>query len=319
MKLRWGFIGAGWIATTALAPAVHKTANASLHAVASGDLHRSKLLEPVKIHKNYQDLIDDPEIDAVYISLPNHLHCEWSIKALHAGKNVLCEKPLALNYEEAQLMFDAAQANKKLLVEAIWMRWHPRFARTVDLVKSQAIGEVKAIDSAFTFNSALENNYRLSHAMGGGSFLDVGPYQVHLWSALLDLPLDLKQLIVKSQLGPTEVDLTTQVYGQLNDRVEVRALTSFEKANHQNILIKGSEADIKFLEGEAFTCWKQGSSLLIGSSEEKFAPVDPYSLMIESFGNHLIDSSSWVANPKQSLQVMKIIDEIRGFDLSGKN
>jgi xylose dehydrogenase (NAD/NADP) len=311
MKLRWGFIGAGWIATTALARAVHEADNALLYAVASRDLQRSRSLEPVTIHNSYDDLINDPEVDAVYISLPNHLHCEWSIKALNAGKHVLCEKPLAMNRSEAELMFQAAVANKKLLVEAIWMRWHPRFARAQQLVKSGAIGDVQSINSIFTFNSALENNYRLSPDMGGGSFFDVGPYQVHLWSALLDPPLELQQLTVKSQLGSTGVDLTTEIHGQINSGVKVSAVTSFERDNCQKIVIRGSDSDIEFSKGEAFTSWKQASSLLVGGVEEVFAPVDPYALMIESFANHLIDGSSWVPSSSQSLQVAEIMDEIR--------
>jgi predicted dehydrogenase len=315
MKLRWGFIGAGWIAATALAPAVHKTTNASLYAVASRDPIRSQSLNPIKIHNSYDDLINDPEIDAVYISLPNHLHSEWSIKALKAGKNVLCEKPLALNLKEAQLMYEVAEANKKLLVEAVWMRWHPRFFRTVDLVKSGAVGEITKIDTAFTFNSTLENNYRLSPLMGGGSFLDVGPYQVHLWSALITYPFDLKVISTSSNRGESGVDLTLKVTGEINQKIQVSAHTSFEEENKQSLRITGESGEITYPKGEAFTSWNQESSLLIGGNEEKFAPVDPYSLMIESFGNYVKDGSSWVISPRESLQVMKAMDQIRNSQL----
>ncbi|MEY4233016.1 MAG: hypothetical protein RL144_1216, partial [Actinomycetota bacterium] len=114
MSIRWGFLGAGYIATNALAPAVHAAKSATLQAVASRDVIRSQSLEPVRVHSTYQDLLDDPDIDAVYISLANHQHCEWSIKALNAGKHVLCEKPIAMNASEARLMADAAEANDRL-------------------------------------------------------------------------------------------------------------------------------------------------------------------------------------------------------------
>ena len=89
--MRWGLIGAGWIATKAIAPAMHMAGNAIVQAVASRDARRSEALNPVTVHESYSALLEDPSVDAVYISLPNNLHCEWTIKALKAGKHVLCE------------------------------------------------------------------------------------------------------------------------------------------------------------------------------------------------------------------------------------
>ena len=97
MTVRWGFIGAGYVASRAMAPAVHATPNASLFAVASRNQDRSATLEPQVVHRSYQDLINDPMVDAVYISLTNAQHKEWVLAALNAGKHVLCEKPLAMN------------------------------------------------------------------------------------------------------------------------------------------------------------------------------------------------------------------------------
>ena len=94
---RWGLLGAGWIATKAIAPAMHAASDAIVQAVASRDSARSRALNPVTIHESYEALINDPLVDAVYISLPNHLHCQWSVAALKAGKHVLCEKPFAIN------------------------------------------------------------------------------------------------------------------------------------------------------------------------------------------------------------------------------
>ena len=112
--LRWGFIGAGNIATRALAPAVHNSLTSSIYAVASRDTNRSQALSPTKVHASYGDLIADADVDAVYISLANHQHAEWAIKALQAGKHVLCEKPLASTHAEAKLMADAARISGKL-------------------------------------------------------------------------------------------------------------------------------------------------------------------------------------------------------------
>jgi D-xylose 1-dehydrogenase (NADP+, D-xylono-1,5-lactone-forming) len=191
MSIRWGFLGAGSIATKALRPAVFAAQNATLYAVASRDVARSQSLEPEKIHTSYEDLLNDPDVDAVYISLANDQHCNWSIKALNAGKHVLCEKPIAMNANEARSMADAAKANDRLLVEAVWTRWHPRFIRMVELVRNGAIGEIQSIDSSFTFPGSLEGNYRLIPEMGGGSLFDVGPYPLHAFSALTNGDLKL--------------------------------------------------------------------------------------------------------------------------------
>ena len=117
--IRWGLIGAGWIATKAIAPAMHAAADTIVQGVASRDLKRAQALNPVTTYSSYEALINDPLVDAVYISLPNHLHCQWSVKALNAGKHVLCEKPFAMNVSEVESMAQASRDNNRLLVEVI--------------------------------------------------------------------------------------------------------------------------------------------------------------------------------------------------------
>jgi len=287
MTIKWGFLGASWVASTALVPAVAHAKNVSLYAVASRDPERSQKLNPTKVHASYEDLISDPDIDAVYISLANHLHLEWATKALNAGKHVLCEKPLATSYAEAKLMSDAAAANNKLLVEAIWTRWHPRFERVVELVRNGDIGELQKIDSAFTFTTTFTENYRLVPEMGGGSLLDVGPYQAHVWSALAPKNSELRIDSASANIGPTGIDLTTQATATLDDSVSVSALTSFEQEEKQSLVISGSSGKIEFPQGQAFTSWKEASSIQIGDHVENFAPVDPFTLMIEAVGNRI--------------------------------
>ena len=318
MTIKWGFLGASWVASTALVPAVADANNATLHAVASRDPERSQKLNPVKVHASYEDLLSDPEVDAVYISLANHLHLEWATKALNAGKHVLCEKPLATSYAEAKLMSDAAAANDKLLVEAIWTRWHPRFERVVELVRNGDIGELQNIDSAFTFTTTFTENYRLVPEMGGGSLLDVGPYQAHVWSALAPKNSELRIDSASANIGPTGIDLTTQatatlVQSDLSDSISVSALTSFEQEEKQSLVISGSNGKIEFPQGQAFTSWKEASSIQIGDHVENFAPVDPFTLMIEAVGNRIQGQSVWLPSLRESLWVMDALDKIKAF------
>jgi predicted dehydrogenase len=314
MSIRWGFLGAGSIATKALTPAVHAAKNATLQAVASRDVIRSQSLEPVKVHSTYQDLLDDPDIDAVYISLANHQHCEWSIKALQAGKHVLCEKPIAMDAKEARVMADAAKENNRMLVEAVWTRWHPRFVRMVELVHSGAIGEIKAIDASFTFPGTLEGNYRLLPEMGGGSLFDVGPYPLHAWSALTHGNLKMKINSVQRNIGLTGVDMTTRIDATLNGFIAVDALTSFEREEEQQLLVTGSLSSIENVGNDAFTSLRNPSVLKVGDSLENFAPVDPYQLMVENFGSQIIGEESWILPIEETIRVMEILDEIAQFD-----
>jgi predicted dehydrogenase len=310
MSIRWGFLGSGFIATKALRPAVHGAKNAVLQAVASRDVTRSQSLEPVKVHSTYQDLLDDPDIDAVYISLANHQHCEWSIKALNAGKHVLCEKPIAMNASEARLMADAAEANDRLLVEAVWTRWHPRFVRMVELVQNGAIGEISAIDASFTFPGSLEGNYRLLPEMGGGSLFDVGPYPLHAWSALTQGNLNMTINSVERNMGSTGVDMTTRIDATLNGSIAVNALTSFEREEEQQLLVTGSLSSIENIGNDAFTSLRNPSVLKVGDSLESFAPVDPYQLMVENFGARIKGQTSWILPINESIRVMEILDQI---------
>jgi len=310
MNLRWGFIGAGNIATVALAPAVHKASNSILYAVASGDIARSEKLEPVKVHARYADLVDDPDVDAIYISLPNRLHSQWTIAALNAGKDVLCEKPLGLSYLDSLAMSNAAQSSGRLLVEATWTAWHPRFKRAYELARTGDIGEITEIDSIFTFTGNLENNYRLDPIMGGGSLLDVGLYQVHLWRGLTDVAFEIDLDSVAVKRAPSGVDMTTGISGQLNKSMRVSALSSFELPDQQKISIVGSAGSIRFHGNQAFTSWKEPSSLLVDSHREEFEAVDAYQLMVENFAAYVQGSDGWVLPIRQTLDVARVLDQI---------
>ena len=310
MSIRWGFIGAGYIATKALAPAVSSAKNATLFAVASRDVARSQSLEPAKVHLTYQDLLDDQDVDAVYISLANDQHCQWSIKALNAGKHVLCEKPIAMNANEARLMADAAQANDRLLVEAVWTRWHPRFIRMVELVNSGAIGEINSIDASFTFPGSLEGNYRLIPEMGGGSLFDVGPYPLHAFSALTNGDFTMAIDSVERNTAPTGVDMTTRLDATINSSITAHALTSFERVEEQKLVVAGSLATIENIGNDAFTSYRNQSVLKVGETIEKFAAVDPYQLMVENFGSRIAGEPSWILPMSETIRVMEILDEI---------
>jgi predicted dehydrogenase len=310
-QTRWGLIGAGWIATKTIAPAMHTSAETIVQAVASRDLKRSKLLNPVTIHETYDELINNPLVDAVYISLPNHLHCEWTVKALKAGKHVLCEKPFAMNLAEVELMVKTARECDRLLVEAVWSRWHPRMIRMVDYIKSGNIGELISIDSSFTFPASIEGNYRLSPAMGGGALFDIGVYPLHAITAIVG---DSAQAVIQScdvNFGSTGIDLITKWSLSFNDSIIANGLASFEAPEDQTLIVRGEKQSVEMVGNQAFTSWHSPSTLRLGDQIEEFAAVDPYMLMIENFGRRINGEESWVLPLESSLWVQKVGDQLR--------
>ncbi len=193
-KLKWGILATGSIAKN-FANGVLNSKQSVLSAVgsrrkASADAF-GKQFGIKRRHDSYEALINDPEVDAVYIATPHPLHAEWSIKAMEAGKHVLCEKPLGLNYAESMTMVESARDNGVFLMEAFMYRCHPQTHKIVELIKSGAIGNVKIIQATFSFQMGYNEGSRLmANDMGGGGILDVGCY-----------PVSMARLIAGAQLG----------------------------------------------------------------------------------------------------------------------
>jgi predicted dehydrogenase len=310
-KIRWGLIGAGWIANKAIAPAIHAASGAIVQAVASRDPARSRALNPVTVHESYQALINDPLVDVVYISLPNHLHCQWSVAALNAGKHVLCEKPFAMNAAEVDLMAMAARENNRLIVEAVSPLWHPRMVRMIDYVKAGNIGKIISIDSSFTFPAAIDSNYRNSPAMGGGALFDVGVYQLHAIAALVGDNVQLEIQSCDFTLGETGIDLTSKWQMSIDGSITARGLASFEMSENQSLIVQGEKGSVELIGKEAFTSWHAPSQLRLGEVVEEFEAVDAYQLMIENFCRKVQGLESWVLPLETSLFVHKAMDQLR--------
>jgi len=310
MTVRWVFLGACFVASRGMAPAVHSARHATLFGVASRDAVRSAQLEPEKVYDSYEELLGDPQVEAVYISLANSQHLEWVVKSLRAGKHVLCEKPLGLNAQEVRTMVATASECGVMLVEAVWAQWHPRFQRLVEAVRSGLVGEVEAITSSFTFMSDMTNNYRLNPHMGGGALLDVGCYQVHAWAALTSGAELCDIAGVHRIQGETGIDLTTEVTAVLNGRTAVRATSSFALPASQELVVRGSSGIVQMGEGEAFSSWNEPTTLVLNGAVEHFGSVNAFELMVNNVSQIIRGESGWCVSPEQSIRVAEILDEI---------
>ena len=189
-KIRWGVLGYARIARDSVMPAIQRAGNSELLALASRD--EAKLTEARvrfglgKIHVGYEALLRDPEIDAVYLPLPNSQHREWAIRAAGHGKHILCEKPLGLNAAECRDMIAAATQHRVLLMEAFMYRYTDRTAQVREVLRSGVLGEIRFINASFRFPLNRPDSIKLKPELGGGALYDVGCYPVNFIGLVAD-------------------------------------------------------------------------------------------------------------------------------------
>jgi hypothetical protein len=178
--VRWGILGAANFAREQMAPAIHMARGAELFALATSDDAKAEgfrdFAPNLKVHASYEALLADPEVEAVYIPLPNHLHLEWSLKAVEAGKHVLTEKPMAMHASEFDRLIEARDRSGLLVAEAYMIVHHPQWIRARELVQGGTIGKLVHVDAAFSYHLLDMGNIRNRPETGGGSLPDIGVY-----------------------------------------------------------------------------------------------------------------------------------------------
>ncbi len=183
-KVRWGVLGVAKIATTKVIPAMQKGEWSKVAAIASRDLSKAKTAaDKLGIGKalgSYEELLADPEIEAIYNPLPNHLHVPWSILAAEAGKHVLCEKPIALSVAECRTLIAARDRTGVKIGEAFMVRTHPQWLRAREIARSDEIGELRAIVGAYSYFNRDPANIRNKPELGGGAIMDIGCYPIQI-------------------------------------------------------------------------------------------------------------------------------------------
>jgi len=313
--VNWGVLGVGYLVTQATAAAIHEAPEARLAvAAARGDVERALRVDPVRAVDSYEAVIDDPTIEAVYIALPNDLHFPWILAALEAGKHVLCEKPLTMSAEQARIAFASAEAGGRLLVEATWSRWHPRMQRIVELATSGALGQVTEFHGSFTFDGVPSGNYRLNAAQGGGALFDVGIYPLHALNACLP-GVGVSVTEVEYEVNDTGADLTTKANLVLGESTRASVLASFVTPAQQRLRLAGSDLTIDVDDDQAYTSWKQPSTLLVGDHVEDFPAVDAYSLMFSAVSRRVRGEDAWVLPPDSSITVAEWVDGVSAHEV----
>jgi predicted dehydrogenase len=205
--MRWGLLSTAAI-NHDLAGAGAESDEAEVVAVASRDLARAQAhargVGAERAYGTYEELLADPDLDAIYVSVPNSMHVEWTIRALDAGKHVLCEKTFAVREADAESAFDAAERNGRVLTEGFMWRHHPQVAKLLELIGEGAIGEVRALGASFSGAVTGPDDIRLQADLDGGALTDMGCYCVH---ALRTLAGEPESLHAERRVGPSGVDL----------------------------------------------------------------------------------------------------------------
>jgi xylose dehydrogenase (NAD/NADP) len=290
-ELRWGILGAASIADKALIPALQAADGNRLVAIAARDPERAAALAGrhgiERVHEDYASLLADAELDAVYLPLANNLHREWTLRALEAGKHVLCEKPLALNLPEGEEMAAAARSSGRLLMEAFMYRFHPRMRELVASLRSIRIRHVSA---SFGFPMAPSDNYRLRPELGGGALYDTGCYVADVTRCLLGEP-ERVEAVIRSDA----VDMSCSVLLGFPGGAQASLYCSFESPEYQELIVVCEDRVLR--EERPFSRWRD--------------PHDPYRVMVEEFAAAARSGASAPLPIEDSLANLRLLDRIR--------
>lgn len=188
-KVKWGVLGAATVARNLVIPGMQRAENTEFYAIASRDIRKIQQYKDqcTKLYDSYDALLEDPEIEAVYIPLPNNLHCEWTVKAAQHKKHILCEKPMAMTYEECVKMAEAAKENGVYLMEAFMYRHTYKTKKICEIVRSGVLGEIHYINSVHGFDINDPKNVRLRKETGGGALFDMGCYSINFMDMIMEI------------------------------------------------------------------------------------------------------------------------------------
>jgi D-xylose 1-dehydrogenase (NADP+, D-xylono-1,5-lactone-forming) len=308
-QVRWGILGYARIAKNELIPAIQRSNNSELYAVASRDAEKLKecqeLFQCPKVYTSYDELIEDPDIQAVYIPLPNSMHKEWALKAMRKGKHVLCEKPIALNSEECLEMIRCSEEQGVLLMEAFMYRYTQRTRKVREIISSGEIGEIKFINSVFRFFLNRPNTIKIKPELGGGSLYDVGSYPVNFVGMLMNALPESCQVQAVMENG---VDTIFSAVLKYPGGVIANIHSGFNAFPQMNSEIVGTLGRIEVPDTFAGA---QGSIVVVtgdGTRRIEVEESDRYGLEVQNFAAAVLGREATLLPLRESLQNMQVLD-----------
>jgi len=315
-KIRWGILSTARIGTQKVIPGMQKGKYCDIAAISSRNIEKAEKaareLGIPKAYGSYKELIEDKEIDAIYNPLPNHLHVEWTVNSLKAGKHVLCEKPVTMNYDEAVLLYNEIKKYPGLKVmEAFMYRHHPQIIKTRELIENGLIGELRTVHTMFSYYNVNPDDIRNKSDIGGGGLLDIGCYCI-----------SISRYVFNSE--PERVCASIEYDPELKIDRMVSCIMEFEKGNavftcstqltnHQYAVISGTKGKIEI--GYPFTPSPDDPAKIVlykdeGKQEFLFDPCDQYTLQGDSFSQSVINNTDVFTPLSDAIANMKVIDKI---------
>ena len=310
--VRWGVLGAAQIALQKVIPAMQQGSAATILAIASRDLRKAKeaaaQLGIPRAYGSYEELLADPDIEAFYNPLPNHLHVPWSIRAAEAGKHVLCEKPISMDAAECLRLIAARDRAGVKIGEAFMVHTHPQWIRARSLVRSGAIGRLRTMSTVFSYHLVDPQNVRNIAAYGGGGLLDIGCYAVHTARFIFgEEPVRVSGAI---ELDPVfKVDRVSSGFLEFPSGHSVFTCST-QMAPYQRSLIFGStgsiEIEIPFNAPPDRPC-----RIFVNGELEEFPTCDQYTIQGDAFSLAIRENQEVPVPLEDSLANMRVLDALK--------
>lgn len=314
-RLRIGILGAARIAPTALIAPSRQIPEVDIVAIAARDPQHAASFarkhQIPRVFSSYDEICADPDLNAVYIPLPNSLHCRWAIKALEAGKHVLCEKPSAANADEAARMAQAAQQADKVLMEAFHYRYHPLAARMKEIVDNDTLGVIRRIDVSMCVPLPLPGDIRYRYDLAGGATMDIGAYAVHMLRLLGGDDLSVTR--AQARLASPQVDRWMQADVRWADGKTGRMTCSLFSADllHLAAHVYGERGELHVvnpLMPQAFSRLTLRTDK--GKQVEHFPRISSYEYQLRAFVAAVCHGAPILTGPADAVINMQVIDAI---------
>lgn len=315
-KVRWGVLSTAKIGTEKVLPAMQRGELCDIVAISSRDQSKAQAaadrLGIPKAYGSYEEILTDPAIDAIYNPLPNHMHVEWSIRALEAGKHVLCEKPIGLTAEEGQQLVEAGRKHSHLkLMEAFMYRHHPRWQQVRELLAAGEIGELRVVESHFSYINMDPENIRNRVDVGGGALMDIGCYPISASRWLFGMePKRALSLVERDPNFGTD-RFSSAILEFDSGRATLTCATQMNRFQWINIIGTTGRISLDI----PYTAWPDKPCHLwiqrdLEIEEITCEPVDQYTLQGDVFSRAILEDTDVPTPIEDAVCNMKVIDAI---------
>lgn len=315
--LRIGILGAARIAPKAIVAPARAVPGISVDAVASRDPQRARVFAARHgiggVHVDYAALLADPQVDAVYIPLPNSLHAQWTLAALAAGKHVLCEKPFTANAEEARLVANAAESSGLVVMEAFHYRYHPLMTRVLEILRSGELGAIRRVETSLCFPLLRPRDIRWRLDLAGGATMDLGCYPIHFLRTLARSLIEPTVVSATAKLRSPGVDRYLTATFRFPGGMTGKITTSMWSARAVSLsaLVIGEEGELRVFNYLAPSAYHRLTVRSRGRTRrEQVAGESTYTCQLRAFADAVRHGGPVLTDARDAVRTMSLIDDV---------